>query len=130
MQNETEIAGGVGTNECGTVHDASDVFEALREFDVIDDRVDLGKGAKDLISFEAGLKGGVAFGIESFSVGHAASHPKNDDGVGRGCNFFLSFGEDLAVGEDLTREAGAESGERSGAGGFKKVATCHNKFQS
>src|SRR5256885_412884 len=82
VENETEVAGGVGTDQRGAVHHAGKVFESLSEFDVVDDCVDLRKGAEDLIGSQAGFEGGVAFGIERFGMGHAACHPENDDSVG------------------------------------------------
>jgi len=119
MKNETEISGGVGADERGAIHHAGDIFEALSKFDVIDVRVDLRKGGEDLIGFETGFERGVAFGIESFGMGHAASHPQDDDGVSGWRDFFLCFAEDLA------RKAGAESGKGGCAGGFEKISTCH-----
>lgn len=119
MKDEAQVAGGVRADQRRAIHHAGDVFKALGEFDIVDDGIDLREGAEDLVGFDAAFEGGVTFRIERFSVGHAAGHPENDDGVGRGSDFFL-LGR-----EDLTRKTGAESGERGGTGGFKKVTTIH-----
>src|ERR1051326_1339882 len=122
VENETEIASGIGTNQRGAVHHAGDIFKALREFDVVHDRVDLREGAEDLVGFNAAFEGSITFRIESFGVGHTARHPQDDDGIGSRRYFLFAFGE------DLTWKAGAQGGKRGGAGGFKKVATCHDQI--
>jgi len=57
MQDESKVTGGVGPDQGGAVHHAGDVFEALREFDVISDGVDLWKCTQDRIGLQPGSKG-------------------------------------------------------------------------
>jgi hypothetical protein len=103
MENESEIAGGVRADECGAIHHAGDVFQALSEFNVVHDRVDLWERGENLIGFEAGFESGVTLWIERFGMGHAASHPEDDDGVGGRCDFFVAFRQ------ELPRQTGAQS---------------------
>ena len=75
VKDKAKVSGGIGADERSPVHYACDVFEALGEFDIIDDGIDLRESAEDLIGFDAALERGVALGVEGFGMGHAASHP-------------------------------------------------------
>ena len=89
MQNEAEVARRVGADQRGAVHDLRDLFQALREFDVVHGGVDRRERGQDLVGRQAGFVRRVALGIERLGVRHAAGHPEDDDGVGGGFDFFL-----------------------------------------
>ena len=84
VEDEAEVGGLEGADQRAAVHDLGDAFQALRDFDVVDGGVDGGEGAEDAFGADAGLEGGVAFGVEGFGLRHAAGHPEDDDGVGCG----------------------------------------------
>jgi hypothetical protein len=82
MEDEPEIAGGVGADEGAAVHDLGEAFEAGGELDAIDAGGDGREGGQDAARVETLFEGGVTLGIEGFGMGHAAAHPEDDDGIG------------------------------------------------
>ena len=84
VQDEPQVGRDRRADERRAVHDLGDVFEALRELDVVDDGVDGRESAEDLRGREAGFEGGVFLGVEGLRVRHAAGHPEDDDAVGGG----------------------------------------------
>src|SRR4051794_8194951 len=83
VQDETQISSVEGTNHRAAIDRAPDLFETLRELDVVDGGVDLRKRAQHVFDANARRKRRVALRIERFGLRHAAGHPQYDDGVGR-----------------------------------------------
>ena len=59
----------------GPIHDARDVFQSLRDANVVDDGGNGRERAQDAFRGNADLERDVAFGIEGFRTRHAARHP-------------------------------------------------------
>ena len=68
MEDEPEIARRVGADERAAIHHAGEVFQALRELDVIHLRVDLRERAEHVVRRDALLVRRVAFRIEGLGV--------------------------------------------------------------
>src|SRR5258706_2032289 len=85
---------------------------------MIGGRADAGEGAQERIGRHSFLKGRVSLGIEGFSMGHAAAHPKHDDSVGSRLNLlFFCVSRQNGMGK-----TSGQSGQCSRARGFQKIA--------
>ena len=90
VQDEAEVAGGVGADQRAAVHDRGDPFSRPSEILMLSTAVSIVReGAEDVPGLEALLEWRVSLGVERFGVRHAAGHPEHDDGVGGGLNLFL-----------------------------------------
>ena len=82
VQNEPQIARLIRADQRRAVHHPGDFFQPLADLDVVNRRIDRGKGAQDFVGFEPLLKRRVALRIPRLGVRHPAGHPENDDRVG------------------------------------------------
>ncbi len=117
VQDVAQVGDDVRTDERGPVHDLGDVFQPLRELDVVHDRVDGRERTQDFVGGHADLEGGVALGVERLGRRHAAGHPQEDAGVGGGLgvlDFFLC--------RDQARLAGGQRGQGRRAQAMQEVA--------
>ena len=62
VQDKPEITGGVGTNQCRTIHNAGDVFQTGGDLNVIDSSIDRRKGAENLVWRKPARTGGPRLG--------------------------------------------------------------------
>ena len=83
VQDEAEIGGVERAYDRSAVDDAADLFQPLRELDVVDGGVDRRERAQHVLDVHARLERRIALRIERFRLRHAAGHPQNDDRVGR-----------------------------------------------
>src|SRR5215471_8551156 len=82
VQYEAEIAGLIGPDQRRTIHYARDLFETLRDLDVVHGRINLWKRTQHAIRFKTCLKRRESLWIESLGLRHAARHPKQDESIG------------------------------------------------
>src|SRR3954469_14793597 len=82
VQDETEVGGVERADDGSAIDHAGNLLQSLREFDVVDRRIDRWKRTEHVGDVHAGSERRVALRIERFGLGHAAGHPQDDDGVG------------------------------------------------
>ena len=83
VQDEAEIGGVERADDRSAVDDAADLFQPLRELDVVDGGVDRRERAQHVLDVHARLERRIALRIERFGLRHAAGHPENDHRIGR-----------------------------------------------
>jgi len=104
----------VRANECGAIHDAGDVFEPLRDADVIDGGRDRRKRAENASLGHADFEGRIALGVERFGGRHAAGHPEEDARIGSRARLRDGFAG--------ARRAQGQRGEAGGSDAFEEIA--------
>src|SRR5947209_7906472 len=88
VEDEAEVAGGIGADQGAAIHDGSDFFETLSEFDVVDRGIDRRERAEKSARRHAFLERSVTLWIEGFGVSHAAAHPEDNYRIGSGFSRF------------------------------------------